>query len=397
MASLSNIKLGSYTSPSGITVEFNFKKVSSDVDLHATDFNAPDVYGTYVQQNGYAGKRMPISAYFFGSTCDEAANLFEALLLEPGIGKLDHPLYGTFDVSPFGVIHREDDCVEGINQAVVETEFFVTIKELFPLKQDDPYLNILSAMDNYLDALSKQIAANAPTKLTDIESFKNQITSALKTVKDGLKKISSSIDSIQQAYDVIDSSIKDGIDTLIGDPLTLAYQCVILVQGPARSAADIKNKLSAYSNLLTDILNQGFDFNTGEIFGTGIHSGAILSALEGDFKNKSEALSAAEAILSLFDQLNEWRENNIPFIDTGEVYESLHTASLKVSAYLIELSFTLKQEKEITLTRDRNLIELVGELYGGIDEYLDFFISSNKLSGSEILELKRGRKIVYYL
>jgi len=49
------------------------------------------------------------------------------------------------------------------------------------------------------------------------------------------------------------------------------------------------------------------------------------------------------------------------------------------------------------LSRDRTIIDLVGELYGNIDDELDFFINSNNLSGNEILELPKGKEIVYYV
>ena len=40
--------------------------------------------------------------------------------------------------------------------------------------------------------------------------------------------------------------------------------------------------------------------------------------------------------------------------------------------------------------------DLDAELYGSVDDRLDFLIESNGLTGSEILELPRGRAIVYY-
>lgn len=84
-------------------------------------------------------------------------------------------------------------------------------------------------------------------------------------------------------------------------------------------------------------------------------------------------------------------------IDTGSAYQQLQEAVAITAGFLVGISFTLKQERRLILDRSRTIIDLVAELYGSIDEQLDFFITSNNLSGSEILELPKGREIVYYV
>jgi len=61
------------------------------------------------------------------------------------------------------------------------------------------------------------------------------------------------------------------------------------------------------------------------------------------------------------------------------------------------LSFSLKQERSIVLDRARTIVDISAELYGEVDAQLDFLINSNNLSGSEILEVPKGREIVYYV
>ena len=56
-----------------------------------------------------------------------------------------------------------------------------------------------------------------------------------------------------------------------------------------------------------------------------------------------------------------------------------------------------KLRRRVVLDRNRTIIDLAAELYGSVDDQLDFLINSNNLTGSEILELPRGREIVYYV
>jgi len=83
-------------------------------------------------------------------------------------------------------------------------------------------------------------------------------------------------------------------------------------------------------------------------------------------------------------------------IDTGAGYQALQSAAALVSGYLVETSFSLATERNIVMTEPRTIIDLAAEIYGAVDERLDFLINTNSLTGSEILELPRGRVIRYY-
>jgi len=64
----------------------------------------------------------------------------------------------------------------------------------------------------------------------------------------------------------------------------------------------------------------------------------------------------------------------------------------------VKVSFSLVPERSIVLDRPRTIIDLCAQLYprDNLDEKLDFLINTNDLSGDELLELPRGRKILYY-
>jgi hypothetical protein len=121
--------------------------------------------------------------------------------------------------------------------------------------------------------------------------------------------------------------------------------------------------------------------------------------LENTFTSKPEALLAAEAILEQAEAMTLWTEERfgaLEQVDTGEDYQALQETVALAVGFLVEISFSLVPEKAIVLDRPRNIIELSAEIYGSIDDRLDFLISTNRLTGSEILELPRGRRVVYY-
>lgn len=134
------------------------------------------------------------------------------------------------------------------------------------------------------------------------------------------------------------------------------------------------------------------------------------------FATAGQAVDAAESLLTQVDNLIAWQDANWLSINGGNLTEAeqadfisaptnldqggslrhLQDAALIAAGYLIDLSFNLAREKRFVLTSPRSIIDLCAELYGDVDGVLDFFIDSNSLTGDEILELPRGRSIVYY-
>ena len=59
---------------------------------------------------------------------------------------------------------------------------------------------------------------------------------------------------------------------------------------------------------------------------------------------------------------------------------------------------SFSDQVQIVLERDRTIVDLCAQLYGTTsNERLDFLITSNDFSGSQLLELKMGDTIKYYV
>lgn len=397
-----------YTSPSGERITFLYENVAEEVDKRTSSFDFPDADGTFVQDLGHSGRRYPLRIIFSGNDYDLESSAFMLALLERGTGKLEHPIYGTRDVVPFGSISRRDDLKTAGNQAIFEVTFWETIGIVFPTAQADPSSSVLSAVDEYNEAAAIEFEeVIGLDNATAIATFKNEYTAVLDATKSGLQAIADTQDDVRRQFDAITDSINNGLDILVDQPLTLALQTFQMIQAPARALAAIESRLSGYKDL-ADSLITGDDavattpneFRTKDLYASTYVTGSIISVVNNKFVIKTDALAAAEEVLAQFEAVNTWRDDNLvalSLIDTGGAYQQLQEAVAVTAGFLVEISFSLKQERRIVLDRARTIIDLVAELYGSIDDQLDFFISSNDLSGSEILELPRGREIVYYI
>ena len=408
MAWNDRIREAAYTSPGGIRIVFAYENVRKTVDKKTTGFEFPDADGTFVQDLGHTGRRYPLRLFFSGTDYDLQSEAFEAALLERGPGKLEHPVYGVVDVVPFGAITRRDDLKTGANQAIFEVTFWETINLIYPTTQIDPASSVLAAVEGYNVAASDEFAeALSLNSAVERVTFKNQYIILLDTVSSGLQTIADTQYDVRQQFNAIVDSVERGIDILVSEPLALAFQTTQLIQAPARALTNIKARLDSYATL-ADLIVWGDDslakdrneFQTKDIYVSTYVTGSIVSTVNNQFITKVEAIEAAEQVLDQFESVAAWRDDNfelIEEIDTGGAYQKLQEAVAVTAGFLVEISFSLKQERRVVLDRARTIIDIAAELYGAIDTELDFLISSNGLSGSEILELPAGREVVYYV
>ena len=225
MAWNDRIREAAYTSPGGDRITFAYENVRKTVDKKTTGFEFPDANGTFVQDLGHTGRRYPLRVFFWGDDYDQEADQFEAALLERGTGRLEHPIYGTVDVVPFGTITRRDDLKTAANQAVVEVTFWETIGLIYPAAQTDPASAVLSAVDEYNDAAAAEFEeVTSLDSAVEQASFKNSYEALLDSARSGLQTVADAQENVQKQFDAIYDSINESIDVLIAQPLTLAFQ-----------------------------------------------------------------------------------------------------------------------------------------------------------------------------
>lgn len=403
-----------YTSPSGQRVTFDYEDVRQTIDKKTSAFEFPDVDGTYVQDLGHSGRRFPLRLFFWGEDYDLDVAAFEAALLEKGAGKLEHPIYGTRDVVPFGTLTRRDDLKNGANQAVYDVAFWETTGLEYPSNQSDPASTVLTAVKAYNDAAAEEFEEVASlTTAVEQASFLNAYNALLAGAESTLAPIAAAQDDVRSIFNTVNESINQGIDVLVAQPLTLAFQTLILLQAPARAATLIADRLDAYKNLADEILGgppavappsndarEANRFHVNSLYASTYVTGSIVSVINTEFSTRAAALTAAEGVLDQLRDVTEWRDANLTElqeVDTGGAYQRLQEAAALTAGFLVEISFSLQQERRFTVTYPRTILDLCAELYGEVDERLDFFINSNELAGTEILEVPRGREIVYYV
>jgi prophage DNA circulation protein len=420
-----------YTSPSGQEFVGTFEDVSKTLSKKSTPFDFPDVPGTYVQDLGPRGRRYPLKWIFWGDDYDIEAERFDNALEEKGAGQLLHPLYpGILNVVPIGDITRVDALKTAGNQAVYNIEFWETIEIVFPISE----LSAKNSINFEIDAFSISAAESFSDSLSAIKSSEiagliESAQAGLRKVKRVMAKIAATTEAINRQFTDAVDIIENSIDTLVGTPTLLAAQMIQLTRLPSQAAASIGAKLDSYATLIASFTegpdNQfspsAVDSQPGNAFSVSdmLASASVISSIESTisddaiFNTRAATIEAIEALTANFDNYIAWSDinrdalsadlslNREPgtndLIDTGEHYQNLQNALGIASGRLTEIVFTALQERSVVLDRARSIYDFAAEFYGEIDPKIDFIIESNKLTGAEILELPKDRKMLYYV
>jgi hypothetical protein len=412
MAWQDRLNEAAYTPPNGARIVLEYEEVRTAAELRGSRFDFANVPGTYVQGTGSSGREFPMRVYFNGEDHDTQAAAFLNALRDPGEGTLEHPIAGRVQVVPLGRIVQRNDLVRAANESAFEVTFWETIGALYPSSQSDPASDVLASVSGFNSAAATAYEGGISLATgSELAELINGVKSETQKVKKFLQPIAATVERVSNQFDDIADSITDGINVLVQEPLTLAFQIVQLVQSPGRASALWQDKLEAFASLAANITSAGARtptvdrtaqnlFLTDDLYASGALTGVIVGAVNNEFTTQPDAIKAAQAILAQAGTLNTWREQNFEALgetDTGESYQQWQEAASLCAGFLVQISFTLAQERIITTERDRSIVDLCAELYGSVDDKLDFLINSNSLTGDEIIEIPRGRSIKYYV
>jgi hypothetical protein len=416
------LREGAYTSPSGKRIVFAWENLSREMTKRTVGFDFPNINDSYIQGNGFSARRYPMRCYFSGRNCDVFATAFEAALLEEGPGQLEHPMYGTVTVVPFGDITRRDDLKDAANQSVVEVTFFTTTGAVYPSSPNAPKSEVQAALDKFNASAATQFdeeRARLPKSVVADANLMANVRGKIALASRTLSKVAAVNTAVIKEFRQLQSDLNFALDVLVGQPLQLAQQVVNMIEAPAKALAGIEDRLAGYRTLARTIFTKpdsagAFDgtvfertrqkligdFQMDSVVTMSAVAGSVASVINHTYATKPEAIAAAEEVLRQFDELVAWRDQRLAGleqIDIGDAYQALLETVSLVAGYLIQISQTLVPERRVVLDRPRTLIDVCAQVYGAIDnDTLDFFISTNNLSGDELLELQRGRLVVYY-
>jgi len=445
-----------YTSPSGAEITFAWEAVQRKTELKTGIYTFPGRDGAHVQHQGAGARSFPLGCIFYGKKYMQMADAFEEMLIERGVGELQHPVYGTIKVVPTGGLERIDDPVQRFGESIVRVTFTETIAFEHAAGLGNSATDVLHKK---LDEFSEAAAADFASALVISDAAAQAAASAnldkqTQSIIDSLRATAMADKKGFKKWLAAASEIKDGIKNIYqkaiegsewasetySKALNIGRQILWLMKLPSTHAVSIAEKIKGFSALTANLINQykndpvdiekmktayetaklaidgacaaivsGTAFSIAEIAAISGAAGANESVANTGVASREEAINAVNETVKFYEDTITFSDQKIGamneqsvkqsdmFIDaTPEAHIALAELVYASTELILNASFALPMQKTITLCRDRQIVELCSELYGNT-EYLDEFIAHNNFNIDEIELIPMGRRVSYYV
>ena len=400
-----------------------------------------------------------MTAIFSGGECLSLADAFEAALCERGYGTLEHPIYGKHTVVPTGTIERTDDLVSALNESRVKITFSETLTESLPMSKLAAEDALDAAMNRYENVASSSFLNLIVTGTVDDElQLQGVMTTQDNSLFKGITKLCEKCSNVKEKQSLLQrlnefklnvTSWVSKVDTLASKAQEIATVVIKAARLPSEIAIEGMAKIEGYSSVVKDVLNNvkmdpvGVNAIKNQFAATSTMVGAMVASLSfgvaksakegtsasdeenenseiavnygsagssgsgavgqsnaGKILSRGDVFAIADAVAVQFEVYKDYIDAQVAkdaFVDTGESYEAVLETVIKSVQMLHEVAFDLPMARTIKLGKDRQLYELLCELYGkqGFDR-ADEFIMDNGLNADEIELIPMGREVRYY-
>lgn len=399
------------TSPSGIVFSAGWRGDPREMEKKLGIFEHPNLPGATVQDLDVKAVRNPLNFMFDGENHDLTAKYFFEVCKEKGLWKIDHPVRGVFYWQLISV-REETQPVDSGNITVFATEWIEPADGIVSISVSQRVSVVKNNSSTMQDTAAGQfediVQLDKPSYLSQ---FRNSVTKATDAVVNTLAPLTKTVAEVNAAIESVHRGITVAITSTGLSTLALAGQIQSLVTLPASAIDSIDTRIDFYSDLLTQTLgllpstsapNGVNTLAVQELVCTSCLAAIADIITDGDPKTREEAIVFIEKINLFFDDLttgldagqdlfaglsieNQYFSQSATYNDAVILVSSLNDL-------LLRRSFDLSAAKWIVLDRPRTPVEIA--ITESVD--LDLFISSNKLSGTDILLLQPGREVVVY-
>jgi hypothetical protein len=388
--------------------EFNVLWVpaSKSVDYNIAEFEFPNLAGTLVQRGTPKGARYNLEVYFQGEDSIDTALIFEQSANDPRPWTVIHPFYGTIIVHPVSLLFDNSRYnVSKITGTLIET-----------ITQDSPKSTVVPADKIILDVenLNATFAAAFSTDIprpntTDINTLTENTTAVYNDVR---KRISNTLnaEAYFNAFNTANAAIAEATDF----PLECATKVQSMLTIPYQFTDSVRNRVNMLLNQfnrLHDSVETIVRRNDKKIFenNAGVTLAAICAAsvTAPDYRNRNDVVIIIDILNNAFDQfiaaIDSLQSDNggdpdsyVPDANSQIALSDIVNFTL---SNLYDIALNSKQERIIILEDDSNLILLAHRFYGLLpdDSTIQQLMDTNNIGLNEILQIRKGRSIAYYV
>lgn len=388
----------------------DYEITSKTTEFNNSQYNFPELDGTLVDRRRVKSPVHSLLVHFQGEDHLEVSTAFETSAKDKRIWTIYHPMYGNLNGHPISIEYDPT----GLSKTTVTIEFMESIVINPPVVSIDPEMQIKNnskiAQDQAIESFDTNILELSSSDRVSM----NDTVSSVNTSSQAVEKTQEEASDYLQLFKKAENAISGGIST----GSALAQTVINVLTYPALFTAPIKtriillkNQFLSISNSLENITTKNekyiYEFNCTGLISTMAQTSVTINEL-GGYESAVDVIAVTDIILEVYNQyienldslqseVGDTPESYIPDADVLNTLNGLINFTIS-QLYLIALSS--KQERIVYLEKDSNPISLAHRFYGlktGDDSELNNFINQNNIGLDELLQIKKGRKLVYYV
>ena len=397
-------------------LSFNANR-SSEYNFAEFDFRGLD--GTLVDRRRKRGMVYNLELYFQGGNNLDLANSFQKSADNRNPWTIAHQFYGQLIVQPISPVFYDNS-----NKLLNATKITVTVRETLTKSALIPTQSAGDIITANQTSTASHLAAYYVNivpipKVRDI----NQMENDLNGFQQALKKISDILSTIVNGYKAANAAIDNAIADVSSAISTIQYFLAL----PAFIADTIINRVNYINGELNSLYNQALTLTIPPIpsltqewsklkslwmteAGTCVSAMCLASVTNiaaTDYAYNSQVMTVIGQITTAYNSYLA----NLDAMQTpngGELNSFVPDPTCLIALddlvnYTINNLYTIqansKQPRTITLTKDSNVIYIAWQLYGLAqdDSTINQIIQDNDITGNELIQVLKGRNIVYYV
>jgi hypothetical protein len=382
---------------------YDDKAIVKDVEYNLSEFNFPNVEGTFVDRRLRKGSRYALNILFQGANHLNESERFERSAKDRRPWVVEHPKYGRLNVQPASL--NFDDT--SLNYTRITGTLLETILRGLPTVTINPVDQIEELRRLSFDSGALLFASEPP--IPQNMAVANGAFYAA-GVNSGAPQIQT------EAYFNLFNDANSAILNATAQPLAAIRALQAVIGAPAQFEIGVRQRLQILSNqfaglILTigNISSQAgklqFETTTGSVLSS--MCSAASTPQPNDYVNMVDVLNIVQilldtqsAFISALDTLQTDNGGDTDSYVPGFqfVTDVTDVVNFTVSE-LFAIAIGAQQERSILCENDTNVILLAHRFYGldQSDANIQRIMDNNSIGLSELLDIKKGRKILYYV
>lgn len=384
----------------------NWMNASLSTEYNVARFEFPEVRGTLVQRGKPRGASYRMELIFQGDDHLDVAEAFRVSAEDNRPWAISHPLYGDVIVQPLGLdFDNTRFNITEIKGIVVET---ITKDE--PKITVDPSDKIIDDKANTDEAFAQAFVVDVPNVNTEVAT---DLTNQVSTIYGRASgNILNTVDA--ESYFNLFNEANTAILNVTSNPLAAIRAIQAFVSYPSQFQDIVKNRMdllvSQFQSLVdsVDVLTSPAEKKTYETNAGATVSAMVLASItNAEYDSGTDVLAILDALLAAYDQyildLDGMQTDNggepDSYMPNPTSLDALNALVSFGMSNLFNIALDSKQERSILVEEDTTVILLAHRLYGLLedDSTIDKLISTNRLSLTDLLIVRKGTRIRYYV